>query len=43
LSVAALLIALNGVFALSELALVSSRAARLKTLADSGRRGARTA
>jgi len=41
--VAALLIALNGVFALSELALVSSRAARLKTLVDSGRRGAKTA
>ncbi len=40
---AALLIALNGVFALSELALVSARTARLKTLADSGRRGARTA
>lgn len=40
---AALLIALNGVFALSELALVSSRPARLKTLIESGRRGARTA
>jgi putative hemolysin len=43
LIVAALLIALNGVFALSELALVSARPARLKALADSGRRGARTA
>ena len=43
LSIAALLIALNGVFALSELALVSSRQSRLKALADSGRRGARTA
>ncbi len=43
LLVAALLIALNGVFALSELALVSSRPARLKMLAEAGRRGARTA
>ncbi|MDB5649878.1 MAG: DNA-binding protein [Hyphomicrobiales bacterium] len=43
LLVAALLIALNGVFALSELALVSARASRLRVLADSGRRGARTA
>ena len=43
LIVAAFLIALNGVFALSELALVSARPARLKTLAESGRRGARTA
>ncbi len=40
---AALLIALNGLFALSELALVSSRTARLKMLAENGRRGARTA
>ena len=43
LLVAALLIALNGVFALSELALVSSRPARLKTMAEAGQRGARTA
>ncbi|MDB5508935.1 MAG: DNA-binding protein [Hyphomicrobiales bacterium] len=43
LIVAALLIALNGVFALSELALVSSRAARLKSLAEAGRRGAKSA
>ena len=40
---AALLIALNGVFALSELALVSSRPARLKTMAEAGQSGARTA
>ena len=40
---AALLIALNGVFALSELALVSSRPARLKTMAEAGKRGAETA
>jgi putative hemolysin len=38
--VAALLIALNGVFALSELAIVSARPARLRTLMESGRRGA---
>lgn len=43
LTVAALLIALNGVFAVSELALVSARASRLKVLAEAGRRGARTA
>jgi putative hemolysin len=43
LLVAALLIALNGVFALSELALVSSRPARLKTMAEAGKRGAETA
>ncbi len=43
LIVAAVLIALNGVFALSELALVSARPARLKMLAESGRRGAKTA
>jgi putative hemolysin len=41
--VAIVLIALNGVFALAELAIVSSRRSRLKTLSDSGRRGARTA
>jgi putative hemolysin len=43
LAVAALLIALNGVFAVSELALVSARASRLRVLAEAGRRGARTA
>ncbi|MDB5594099.1 MAG: DNA-binding protein [Hyphomicrobiales bacterium] len=43
LAVAALLIALNGVFAVSELALVSARASRLRVLAEGGRRGARTA
>lgn len=34
---------LNGVLAMSELAIVSSRAARLKVMADQGSRGARTA
>jgi putative hemolysin len=43
LAVALFLIALNGVFALSELAIVSARKARLKNLADSGRVGARAA
>jgi putative hemolysin len=38
-----LLIVLNGVFALSELAVVSSRPARLKVLAEAGRPGARQA
>jgi putative hemolysin len=37
------LIALNGVFAMSELAIVSSRTARLEALARVGRHGARTA
>ncbi len=37
------LIALNGVFAMSELAVVSSRKSRLKMLAESGRRGAASA
>jgi putative hemolysin len=40
LAIAAFLIVLNGIFALSELAIVSARRARLKTLADSGRVGA---
>jgi putative hemolysin len=43
LTIAVLLIALNGVFALSELAIVSARRPRLKTLVDSGRVGASTA
>ena len=43
LAIALFLIALNGVFALSELAIVSARKARLKTLADAGRVGARAA
>jgi putative hemolysin len=43
LAIALFLIALNGVFALSELAIVSARKARLKTLADAGRIGARAA
>jgi putative hemolysin len=43
LIVAFLLIALNGVFALSELAIVSARKPRLKTLADQGRAGAMAA
>ncbi len=37
------LIALNGVFAMSELAIVSSRRPRLEAMARKGRRGARTA
>ncbi|NNM74280.1 hemolysin family protein [Enterovirga aerilata] len=42
-AVAVFLILLNGVFALSELAVVSARKARLKGMAESGRRGAATA
>ena len=38
-----MLIALNGVFAMSELAIVSSREARLKAMAKAGRRGAQAA
>lgn len=38
-----LLVALNGVFAMSELAIVSSRRARLKAMAKTGRSGAQTA
>ena len=41
--VAAALILLNGYFAMSELAVVSARPARLETLAGEGRRGARLA
>jgi putative hemolysin len=37
LAIAVILIVLNGVFALSELAIVSARRPRLKTLADNGR------
>ena len=37
------LIALNGVFAMAELAIVSSRKARLEAMARAGKRGARTA
>jgi putative hemolysin len=37
------LVALNGVFAMSELAIVSSRRPRLEAMARNGRRGARTA
>src|SRR5438132_1524477 len=37
------LVALNGVFAMSELAIVSSREARLKAMAKQGRRGAQRA
>jgi putative hemolysin len=43
LGIAFLLIGLNGLFALSELAVVSARKARLKTMADNGRAGASTA
>ncbi|MGZ8310670.1 MAG: hemolysin family protein [Allosphingosinicella sp.] len=38
-----LLVALNGVFAMSELAIVSSRRPRLRAMAKSGRKGAQTA
>ena len=41
--VAVVLILLNGVFALSELAIVSSRRVRLKAMADQGRPGAQAA
>ncbi len=43
LVIALALIGLNGVFAVSELAVVSARKPRLKTMADAGRPGARTA
>lgn len=43
LVVAFLLILLNGVFALSELAIVSARKSRLRAMAESGRSGAATA
>lgn len=43
LLVAFFLILLNGVFAFSELAIVSARRSRLKTMAEAGRTGARTA
>ncbi|MGO4574062.1 hemolysin family protein [Microvirga sp. 2TAF3] len=43
LVIAFVLIALNGVFALSELAIVSARRARLKAMAEQGRPGANTA
>lgn len=39
----AFLIALNGVFAMSELAIVSARKPRLKAMAKSGKKGAQTA
>ncbi len=43
LLIVALLIGLNGVFALSELAVVSSRRMRLKSMAEDGKSGARRA
>lgn len=43
LIVALLLIALNGIFALSELAIVSARRTKLKTMVEDGRRGASSA
>nr|WP_210277634.1 hemolysin family protein [Microvirga lupini] len=43
MAIVAFLIVLNGLFSLSELAIVSSRKARLKTMAEAGRSGARTA
>jgi putative hemolysin len=42
-AVIALLIGVNGLFAMSELAIVSSRKPRLKAMAKRGRRGAQTA
>src|SRR5919106_1135208 len=38
-----MLVALNGVFAMAELAIVSSRRPRLRAMAKTGRRGAQTA
>src|SRR6185295_20076799 len=43
IAIVLLLILLNAFFAMSELAIVSSRRARLKPLADRGHRGARRA
>jgi putative hemolysin len=43
LVIALFLVALNGVFALSELAIVSARRPRLKAMAEQGRAGANTA
>ncbi len=43
LGIAILLIGLNGLFALSELSIVSARKARLKTMVDNGHAGAATA
>ncbi len=43
LVIALFLVALNGVFALSELAIVSARRVRLKAMAEQGRTGANTA
>ncbi len=43
LAIAAILIICNGLFALSELAIVSSRKARLDALAETGNRGAQAA
>lgn len=43
LLIAFLLIVLNGLFALSELAIVSARASRLRTMAERGQRGAAAA
>ncbi|MDR2551285.1 MAG: hemolysin family protein [Desulfobulbus sp.] len=37
------LVLVNGVFAMTEIAIISTREARLRALADEGRRGARTA
>src|SRR6266436_3299909 len=43
LSIILLLIVLNGVFAMAEIALVSARTARLRSLAEAGSAGARAA
>ena len=43
IAIIVLLTVLNGAFAMSELAVVSSRRARLQIMADDGNAGARTA
>ena len=43
IAIVALLVVINGVFALSELAIVSARRARLQAMAAAGKRGAATA
>ncbi len=43
IAIALVLIGLNGIFALSELAIVSARKVRLRAMADQGRRGAAAA
>jgi len=43
ISIVALLVVLNGVFALSELAIVSARRSKLRAMAKAGKAGARHA